>query len=85
MKNFLELLDTDLTLTVVVDGNTRQAGLHDSLKFYGNEHVVIDGIEVLPKYYHLVNNGVLHINEPFYCWYHQASNQGWLLVPHSTN
>lgn len=81
MKNFSDLLATNLYLEVSVDNNLSRAGLHDHLTFYGNANVKIDGIEILPKYWHLVDSGVLTINEPFYCWYHRVSGQGWLLTP----
>lgn len=81
MKNFSDLLATDLELSVVVDDREFSAGLHEPLKFYADQHVVVDGIEILPKFWHLSKDGVLLINEPFYCWYHQATNQGWLLKP----
>lgn len=82
MKNFYELLATDMNLDVVVNGVSSTAGLHDRLVFMGNAEVSIDGIEVLPRYWHLVQDGQLVINEPFYCWYHTVSGQGWLLTPH---
>ena len=81
MKNFSELLATKLELHVVVNGAQSCAGLHDRLVFDGNDTVTIDGIEVLPKYHYLVENNQLTISEPFYCWYHQVSGQGWLLTP----
>ena len=82
MKNFYELLDTELSLVVTVNGKSSTVGLHDHLVFAGDASVSIDGIEVLPKFWHLVQNGELVIDEPFYCWYHRATNQGWLLSPH---
>ena len=81
MKNFLELLATDQTLSVVVDGKLSTKDLLAPLKFYADQHVVIDGLEVLPKFWHLSRDGLLSIDEPFYCWYHRATNQGWLLEP----
>ena len=81
MKNFSELLATDLCLDVVVNGAQLSAGLHDCLSFNATDTVTIDGIEVLPKYSYLVDNGVLTIPEPFYRWYHRVSGQGWLLEP----
>ena len=81
MKNFLETLVTDLHLEIVVNGTATQAGLHDHLIFAGTDNVTIDNIEILPKYQHLVQNNVLTISEPFYCWYHRISGQGWLLTP----
>lgn len=81
MKNFLDLLATELTLTVVVNGQIQTAGLHDALTFNENDSVSVDGIEVLPAYKNLAVNKVLKISEPFYQWYHRASGQGWLLSP----
>lgn len=81
MKNFSELLATELELTVVVDGVEHTAGLRDTLDFAANATVIIDNIEILPRYSYLAADGVLTINEPFYCWYHRVSGQGWLLQP----
>lgn len=81
MKNFLDLLDTDLELDIVVNGEHTAAGLQDFLVFDSGTEVSVDGIEVLPRYQHLVENGMLTIAEPFYQWYHRVSGQGWLLKP----
>ena len=81
MKNFSELLATDLMLEVVVNGQLLSIGLHDSLIFCDTDTVIIDGIEILPKYNYLAKNGVLTIPEPFYRWYHRITGQGWLLEP----
>jgi hypothetical protein len=81
MKNFSELLATKLELTVVVNGEQQSAGLHDCLTFGVDDIVTVDGIEILPRYRHLADLGVLSISEPFYCWYHRVSGQGWLLKP----
>jgi len=81
MKNFSELLATDLHLEVTVNGNTLNRGLHDQLVFDANDTVTIDGLDILPKYNYLAENSVLTIAEPFYCWYHRVSGQGWLLAP----
>jgi hypothetical protein len=82
MKNFSELLATDLKLDVVVNGTATAVDLYDNLIFDTNDTVVIDGVEVLPQYHYLAANGTLTINEPFYQWYHRISAQGWLLTPH---
>jgi hypothetical protein len=82
MKNFSELLATDLKLDIVVNDTVMSAGLHEVLIFDTNDTVVIDNIEILPKYQYLADNGKLTISEPFYCWYHRLSEQGWLLTPH---
>ena len=82
MKNFLELLDTDLKLSVVINNLEHVMSLHDHLEFDADHVVTVDNIEVLPKYAYLAVNSKLTINEPFYCWYHWASGQGWLLIPH---
>jgi hypothetical protein len=82
MKNFSELLATDLKLNVVVNGQVTDANLHDPLIFNADDTVIIDGIEILPQYHYLARNGVLTIAEPFYNWYHRVSDQGWLLTPH---
>lgn len=81
MKNFLELLATDLKLNVVVDGVQSTHGLHDSMEFLADRSVHIDDIEILPRFWHLSKDGILQINEPFYQWYHRVSGQGWLLKP----
>ena len=81
MKNFLQLLATDLELTVTVDNNTYQTDLHKHLAFDADSTVSVDGIDVLPKYRYLAVDGKLTINEPFYCWYHCVAGQGWLLKP----
>ena len=82
MKNFLDLLATELTLDVCVNGQRRVAGLHDCLTFDAIDSVTVDDIEILPKYSYLSSDGKLVIDQPFYCWYHQVSAQGWLLTPH---
>ena len=81
MKNFLELLVTELTLDVVVNNTATQVDLHDHLIFDANDTVVIDGIKLLPKYQYLAVDGKITISEPFYQWYHRVSGQGWLLMP----
>jgi hypothetical protein len=81
MKNFLELLATDLTLEVVVNGQLMLTGLHDFLSFDVTNTVIVDSIEVLPRYNYLAVDGILTIPEPFYRWYHRVSGQGWLLEP----
>ena len=82
MKNFSELLATNPQLTVTVNDTEMIIGLHDFLIFKGSDTVTIDGIEILPRYRYLADNDVLTINEPFYCWYHRVSDQGWLLKPY---
>lgn len=81
MKNFLDLLATELRLDISVDGSITSAGLHDHLAFDSNSSVIVDGIEILPKYNYMAVNDTLAINEPFYQWYHRVSGQGWLLSP----
>lgn len=81
MKNFLDLLATDLHITVVVDGASQQVALRTPLEFDIASCVTIDGYEVLPKYRHLSVNKKLVISIPFYQWLHHASGQGWLLTP----
>lgn len=81
MKNFSDLLAIDCDLVVQQNDQTYVWPLLEPLEFSVKDHVVIDGIEVLPWYQYLAQNGVLHINEPFYRWLHRASNQGWLLEP----
>ena len=82
MKNFSELLATELKLNVVVNGVATTANLHDRMIFNADDIVAVDTIEVLPQYRYLVTDGQLTINEPFYNWYHRISGQGWLLTPH---
>jgi len=81
MKNFLDLLATELTLNVCVNGQSRAVELHDWLSLDATDTVTVDGIEILPTYSYLATNGKLVIDEPFYRWYHRVSGQGWLLVP----
>jgi len=85
MKNFSELLATELHLDVVINGHTSVAGLHDHLTFGQDDVVTVDGIDVLPRYRHMAVADVLHIHQPFYCWYHTVSGQGWLLEPQISN
>ena len=82
MKNFSDLLATKLTLEVMVNGHAATAGLHENLKFQASDVVEIDGVEILPRYRYLAQDGVLTINEPFYRWLHSVSGQGWLLKPY---
>jgi hypothetical protein len=82
MKNFSELLATDLKLDVVVNGTATAVDLHYNLIFDANDTVIVDGVEILPRYNYLTANGTLTIDEPFYHWYHRISGQGWLLTPH---
>lgn len=81
MKNFLDLLGTELLLEIVVNGKQHTANIQDKLIFKETDSVVIDNIEILPKYCYLAVNGNLVIDIPFYQWYHTASLQGWLLKP----
>ena len=81
MKNFSELLATKLELCVDINGEVSSAGLLDPLTFNADSTVLVDGIEILPRYRYLSCNSVLTIPEPFYCWYHRISGQGWLLEP----
>jgi hypothetical protein len=81
MKNFSDLLAIEYTLTVVVNGKEHTLPLYANLVFARSDKVTVDDIEILPKYQHLAHNDQLVISEPFYCWYHQVSGQGWLLRP----
>lgn len=81
MKNFSELLATDFSLEIIVNSEQTTAGLNDALVFRSDDTVSIDCIEVLPRYKHLAIDGILEFGEPFYCWYHRVSGQGWLLKP----
>ena len=81
MKNFFELLVTDFSLDIKVNGQATTANLKDTLVFSAKDSVTVDGIEILPRYQHLADSGVLTITKPFYQWYHQVSGQGWLLLP----
>jgi hypothetical protein len=82
MKNFFELLATELKLNVVVNGIEATANLNDHMIFSADDVVTVDRFEVLPRYHYLINDGKLTISEPFYNWYHRVSGQGWLLTPH---
>jgi hypothetical protein len=81
MKNFSDLLATELLLCVQVNGSTSLVPLHQHMTFCAADHVTVDGIEILPKYRHLANYNQLVIAQPFYRWYHVVSGQGWLLTP----
>ena len=81
MKNFLDLLATNLCLTVCINQQSYLASLHDLLNFDVGDTVTIDNIEILPRYQYLAVDGKLTIPEPFYRWYHRVSGQGWLLEP----
>jgi len=81
MKNFLDLLATDLHLEVCVNNTVYSVGLSMPLDFAATDTVIVDGVEILPRYQYLAVDGRLTITEPFYQWYHQVSGQGWLLKP----
>jgi hypothetical protein len=81
MKNFSDLLATELHLDVVINSSLGVVGLRDPLTFDQNDTVTVDGIDILPRYRHMAVDGVLQISQPFYCWYHAVSGQGWLLTP----
>lgn len=81
MKNFLDLLATELHLAVSINNTTYSVGWAMPMEFSTNDQVKVDGEEILPKYRHLAVDGKLTIPEPFYRWYHQVSGQGWLLTP----
>lgn len=81
MKTFLELLDTDLVLNIEINGTSSSVDILSELEFNANDTVLVDGIEILPRYQYLAQDNALKINEPFYTWYHQISGQGWLLKP----
>ena len=85
MKKFSDLLATDLKLHVVVNGSQYESDLHTPLTFNADDLVSVDDIEVLPRYQHLTGGSTLQISEPFYQWYHKASDQGWLLKPQINN
>ena len=59
---------------------TVQAGAIDVAK------IAINGYEVMPLYQHHASPATswvtadweLHIQQPFYTWYHQATGQGWI-------
>lgn len=81
MKNFSDLLATDLTLEVCVDGVATQRPLSAPLQFHVDQTVTVDGMPVLPKYSYLAVDSQLNIDIPFYQWYHVVTDQGWLLKP----
>ena len=81
MKNFSDLLATELHLAVSINNTTYSVGWAMPLEFSANDQVTVDGKEILPKYQHLAVDGKLTIPEPFYRWYHRVSGQGWLLTP----
>ena len=81
MKNFLDLLATELHLAVSINKTVYSVGWAMPLEFDASATVTIDGVEILPKYRHLAVDEKLTISEPFYRWYHRVSGQGWLLTP----
>ena len=81
MKNFLDLLAIESWLDVNCNGLQSQWPLLEPLQFQANDIVVIDGIEILPRFGYLCHNGRLSIDQPFYQWLHHATAQGWLLEP----
>jgi hypothetical protein len=81
MKNFSELLATKFSLEITVNGQQTTADLNEKLVFRSNDTVSVDNIEVLPRYMYLAVDGILDLDEPFYCWLHRVSGQGWLLTP----
>ena len=81
MKNFLDLLATELHLAVSINNTVYSVGWAMPLEFDASATVTIDGVEILPKYQNLAVDGKLTILEPFYRWYHRVSGQGWLLKP----
>ena len=81
MKNFSDLLATELHLVVSVNNTTYSVGWGMPLEFNANDHVIVDGIEILPRYQYLAVDGKLTTSVPFYQWYHKVSGQGWLLTP----
>jgi hypothetical protein len=81
MKNFLDLLATELHLAVSINNTVYSVGWAMPLEFNANDTVNVDGEEILPKYQYLAVDGKLTISEPFYRWYHRVSGQGWLLTP----
>jgi hypothetical protein len=81
MKNFSDLLATELYLVVSINKTVYSVGWDMPLEFDATDTVTVDGVEILPKYQYLAVNGRLTISEPFYRWYHRVSGQGWLLTP----
>ena len=81
MKNYLDQLVTDLHLEIAVNDVISWAQLHQTLIFDAADTVIIDGIEILPRFVYLAQDNRLTIDQPFYCWYHRVSYQGWLLQP----
>lgn len=81
MKNFSDLLATELYLDVTVNGKSTYKNLKDTLQFDATDTVAIDGFEVLPKYQYLAKDNKLTIDQPFYHWLHHVTGQGWLLKP----
>jgi len=81
MNNYLDLLATKPMLKISVNGCVTEHDLQQPLIFDINDTVTVDDIEILPYYRHMFSGKYLEINEPFYCWYHAISGQGWLLNP----
>jgi hypothetical protein len=81
MKTFSDLLATKASLAVDVNGTVSYMCLFDTLVLDATKPATVNGIEVLPKYRYLAQDGVLTIPSPFYSWYHEISGQGWLLIP----
>ena len=81
MKNFSDLLATELHLAVSINNTVYSVDWAMPLEFNANDTVNVDGEEILPKYQYLAVDGKLTISEPLYQWYHRVSGQGWLLTP----
>ena len=81
MKNFSDLLATELHLVISLNNTIYSVGWGTPMEFNATDKVIVDGEEILPKYQHLAINGQLTIPAPFYQWYHRVSGQGWLLTP----
>ena len=81
MKNFSDLLATELRLAVSINNTVYSVGWAMPLEFNSNDTVTVDDQEILPKYQYLAVDGKITIPEPFYRWYHRVSGQGWLLTP----
>jgi len=88
MKNFLDLLATDLTIDIVVVANDQidqySVPLLEPIKIAvaGNlTELTIDGFDAIPFAWHQDNVWHFEIDQPFYQWRHQITGQGWLLRP----
>jgi len=81
MKNFSELLATELTLKIIINGKTIEQPLCDPVRIEidgGYELTIIDDFEIKDWMGEIVDGVWVFRCDNFYQWKHQATDQGWL-------